>query len=37
MRVPPKQGAVKRVVDKWWSRWFVLVVLPAALVRSLLS
>ncbi|PQE03334.1 hypothetical protein CJF30_00005563 [Rutstroemia sp. NJR-2017a BBW] len=27
----PKQGAVARVVDKWWTRWTVLVVLPAAL------
>jgi hypothetical protein len=30
--VAPKSGAVKRVVDPWWSRWAVLVVLPAALV-----
>ncbi|KAM0329358.1 hypothetical protein ACHAQA_004664 [Verticillium albo-atrum] len=29
--VEPKQGAVKRVVDVWWSRYGVLVVLPAAL------
>jgi hypothetical protein len=28
----PKQVAVGRVVDKWWTRWTVLVVLPAALV-----
>ena len=28
----PKQSAVARVVDKWWRRWGVLVVLPAALV-----
>ncbi|TVY25224.1 Uncharacterized protein LHYA1_G006504 [Lachnellula hyalina] len=27
----PKQAAVARVVDKWWTRWTVLVVLPAAL------
>lgn len=30
--VTPKAAAVKRVVDLWWSRWAVLVVLPAALV-----
>jgi len=28
----PKQGAVARAVNRWWSRWTVLVVLPAALV-----
>ncbi len=28
----PKQGAVRKVVDRWWSRWAVLVVLPAMLV-----
>lgn len=28
----PKQGAVARMVDKWWGRWLVLVILPAALV-----
>jgi hypothetical protein len=31
--VNPKQGAVKRVVDKWWSRYGLLVFLPALLVR----
>lgn len=30
--VEPRQGAVKKVVDVWWSRWGVLVILPAALV-----
>lgn len=30
--VAPKQAAVRRVVDCWWSRWGVLVLLPAALV-----
>lgn len=30
----PKQAAVGRVVDKWWTRWTVLVVLPAALVSA---
>jgi hypothetical protein len=30
----PKQATVKRVVDKWWTRWLVLVILPAALVSS---
>ncbi|KAL7620330.1 hypothetical protein AAE478_009324 [Parahypoxylon ruwenzoriense] len=29
--VAPRQTAVKRVVDNWWSRWGVLVFLPAAL------
>ncbi len=28
----PKQIAVGKTVSKWWSRWAVLVVLPAALV-----
>lgn len=28
----PKQAAVGKLVDKWWSRWAVLVILPAALV-----
>ncbi|KAH6669221.1 hypothetical protein B0J14DRAFT_517279 [Halenospora varia] len=27
----PKQAAVGRVVDKWWTRWAVLAVMPAAL------
>ncbi|KAK0657143.1 hypothetical protein B0T16DRAFT_452631 [Cercophora newfieldiana] len=29
--VNPKAGAVRRAVDRWWSRWGVLVVLPAVL------
>ncbi|KAK3329505.1 hypothetical protein B0H66DRAFT_526891 [Apodospora peruviana] len=29
--VNPKAGTVSKVVDLWWSRWGVLVVLPAAL------
>ncbi|KAI3392127.1 hypothetical protein diail_6139 [Diaporthe ilicicola] len=29
--ISPKQGAVRRVASVWYSRWFVLVVLPAAL------
>ncbi|KAK0734185.1 hypothetical protein B0T26DRAFT_687546 [Lasiosphaeria miniovina] len=29
--VNPKASAVKRLVDLWWSRWAVLVVLPASL------
>lgn len=28
----PKQAVVARLVDKWWSRWALLAVLPAALV-----
>jgi hypothetical protein len=28
----PKQAAVARIVNRWWSRWAVLVILPAALV-----
>lgn len=31
----PKQATVRRVVDKWWTRWLVLVILPAALVSFL--
>jgi hypothetical protein len=27
----PKQAAVGKLVDKWWTRWAVLVILPAAL------
>ncbi|KAK8103907.1 uncharacterized protein PG998_010940 [Apiospora kogelbergensis] len=29
--IAPRQAAVKRVVDKWWTRWGILVFLPAAL------
>ncbi|TPX08427.1 uncharacterized protein E0L32_010157 [Thyridium curvatum] len=29
--ITPKQSAVKRVVNSWWNRWTLLVVLPAAL------
>ncbi|KAI0976589.1 hypothetical protein F4678DRAFT_118237 [Xylaria arbuscula] len=29
--VAPRQGAVRRVVETWWSRWGLLVLLPAAL------
>ncbi|KAI1137138.1 hypothetical protein F5Y05DRAFT_79528 [Hypoxylon sp. FL0543] len=29
--IAPRQTAVKRVVERWWSRWAVLVFLPAAL------
>lgn len=32
--VDPKAGAIRRVVDVWWSRWATLVVLPALLVSS---
>ena len=28
----PKQATVARIVNRWWSRWAVLVILPAALV-----
>jgi hypothetical protein len=35
--VDPKAGAIRRVVDVWWSRWGVLVVLPAFLVSALFS
>lgn len=31
--IHPRQGAVRRVVERWWWRWSVLVVLPAAIVR----
>ena len=30
----PKQAAVRRTVDRWWSRWVVIAVLPAALVSA---
>ena len=30
--IKPKQGAVRRVVDRWWLRWAVLFFLPAAIV-----
>lgn len=33
--VDPKQLAVKRTVDRWWSRYGLLVFLPAALVSCL--
>ncbi|KAI0474781.1 hypothetical protein F4859DRAFT_514629 [Xylaria cf. heliscus] len=29
--VAPRQGAVRRVVETWWSRWGLLVILPAVL------
>jgi hypothetical protein len=32
--IRPRQGAVRRVVERWWRRWGVLVVLPAAIVSS---
>lgn len=32
--IAPRQSAVKRVVENWWSRWGVLVFLPAALVSG---
>jgi hypothetical protein len=34
--VAPKHGAVRRVVETWWSRWGVLVFLPAGLVSAFL-
>ncbi len=30
----PKQAAVAKLVERWWSRWTVLVFLPAALVSD---
>ena len=30
--IEPKQIAVGKVVDKWWSRWVVLIIMPAMLV-----
>lgn len=30
--IQPQQGAVRRCCERWWSRWSVLVVLPAAAV-----
>lgn len=31
--VEPRQSAVRKVVDRWWSRYGLLVFMPAALVR----
>lgn len=31
--VQPKQLAVRRIVKRWWTRYGLLVLLPAALVR----
>ncbi|KAK5631637.1 hypothetical protein RRF57_007351 [Xylaria bambusicola] len=33
--VAPKQSAVRRVVETWWSRWGLLVFLPAVLVSAI--
>jgi hypothetical protein len=33
----PKQGPVRRCVGTWWSRWGVLVLLPAAVVSLVFS
>lgn len=30
--IQPKQGAVRRVVERWWGRWGMLIILPAAIV-----
>lgn len=30
--IRPRQGAVRRVVERWWRRWGVLMVLPAVIV-----
>ncbi len=35
--VSPKAGAVRKAADKWWTRWTLLVVLPAMLVRLVSS
>ena len=32
--IRPRQGAVRRVVERWWRRWAVLIVLPAVIVSS---
>lgn len=32
--IQPRQGVVRRVVEKWWRRWAVLFVLPAVIVSS---
>jgi hypothetical protein len=32
--IRPQQGAVRRCLDRWWSRWGVLIVLPAAVVST---
>lgn len=33
--IHPQQGAVRRCCEKWWTRWSVLVVLPAAIVSTI--
>lgn len=33
--VAPRHGAVRRVVETWWSRWGLLVLLPAVSVSPL--
>jgi len=35
--VAPRHNAVRRVVETWWSRWGLLVFLPAALVSCFCS
>jgi hypothetical protein len=35
--VAPRHNAVRRVVETWWSRWALLVFLPAALVSCVSS
>jgi len=35
--IEPKQQAVTRAVERWWVRWVVLAVLPAALVSEALG
>ena len=32
--IEPRQGAVKRTVDAWWSRYGVLILMPALLVST---
>lgn len=32
--IEPKERAVGRAVERWWGRWWVLVGMPAALVRQ---
>lgn len=32
--IRPQQGAVRRCLERWWSRWAVLILLPAFIVSD---
>lgn len=33
----PQQSSVKKLLDRWWRRWFILVVVPASIVSLVLA